>query len=341
MKRFIIIIFLFGCSFIAWSQSDKFYEESKFDTLLLPTIEEDLWCNMFYRSGNYCIDNADTIKDFYLFCDSIQSVVVRCNPDFFFKYFPLMHNLKHGMVSGYFRGKYKNCCFPISSDLEYLWLNETILPLTVDYSQFKKSLKVLQIHLIKRNFNKKSKAPYHFDFSEFDSLKFLSICIQPYNSSYITITFPPNLYDLEWSVLPQHVGTHIPKSVEILHLIIKDNVFPTELYQLPHLRYLGLISSAQPVILPENLLSITSLQSLEIDNFSEQNINIISQMPQLDSLFIINAHDSLPINIFLLKNIKYIEFWYYSDYNIAYEIKRKFPLTTVVIQYSTRKEIIR
>lgn len=331
MRIFILIAVLFCNIHFTFAQISPFYKVSGLNSTIFPSIFNDMACEcIIYRSENYYNEHIDTISDFYPFCDSVKSVEIWNNFDFYYKYIPYMNNLQYALIRGYCHKKdYKQFLF--SSNLEYLWVDYTALPLLVDYNQFKKSLKVLKIDL-KKNFRWRTTSNYHFDFSEFDSLKYLSLEIQSKKSSFISITFPPNLYHLEWRVLPAHIYTKIPKTVEIMYLIIEDNVFPVDLYQLPKLKHLSIFNwSGNPILLPVRLPQITTLQTLGINNFSEQNVKIISQISQLDTLILINAQGVLPTNISLLNKIKFFKFNKYSEPKIVNQIKSLFPNSFVTV----------
>ena len=330
MKRFLLIVILFSNAYFALAQINPFYQVSGLNTTLFPCIFIDRACDcIIYRSDNYYNEHINTISDFYPFCDSIKSINIQHYFEFFYKYTPFMNNLQYIYINGYLpKNKFKQ--FSIPSRIEYLWLDYTELPLLVDYNQYKTSLKVLSIEF-EKYFSWKNKTNYHLNFSEFDSLKYLSLELPSKNSSYILITFPPNLYHLEWSVLPAHINTPIPKSVEIMYLIIQDNVFPLELFQLPNLKYLCIYNwTGKPIKLPDSLPSIISLRSLEIESFTEQDVKIISQMSQLDTMILINAQGILPSNISLLKNIKHFKFGEFCDPNIVTQIQTLFPKSSVV-----------
>ncbi len=332
MKRLLLIILISTNFYFSIGQIRSFYKNSGLGLFSYPIIFEDIaFRQSIYRSDNYYNDRIDTIKDFYPFCDSLKSIEIYYHSfDFFHKYIPYMNNLKYVLIRGYCRKKdYKQ--FLITSNLEYLWLDDASFPLLVDLYQLKKTLKVLEI-AIRKNFYGRIKSNYHIDFSEFDSLTYLSFNIAPKDNSYISITFPPNLYYLDWIVYPAQSNTPIPQSVEIMDLKIIDNVFPSDLYKLQNLKYLSIGNMEdKSTLLPDSLPLISSIVTLLIDDITEQNVKIISQMPQLDTLILYNATNKLPVNISQLQNIKNFQFGKYSDSTIVNQIRRLFPNSNVEI----------
>jgi hypothetical protein len=332
MKRLLFIILIITNIIFSFGQIRDFNNDSGLRSFSYPIIFEDIgYRQSIYRSNDYYNDRIDTIKDFYLFCDSLKSVEIYPHSFVFYhKYIPYMKNLKYALISGYCSKKdYKQFLF--SSNIEYLWVDYTSFPLLVDLYQFEKTLKVFKIVQI-QNFYGRRRSNYHFNFSEFDSLTFLSFNIAPKNNSYFSITFPPNLYYLEWIVYPAQSNTPIPQSVEIMMLKIRDNVFPSDLYKLQNLKYLSIGNMGdKPILLPDSLPLISSLVTLVIGDFTEQNVKIISQMHQLDTLILHIATNKLPLNISQLQNIKNFQFGKFSDPTIVNQIKSLFPNSVVTV----------
>lgn len=245
--------------------------------------------------------------------------------------FPLMKNLKSLILEG--NGKY-NIIEPyhFSGKLQYLQYENKAFQFPFEFKELANSLQVLNMKILWT----KVKEPFHFDFSSFDSLRYLRLVMKSCTSSDYHILFPPNLYCLEWMVNPKHPDIPIPSTVEILFLRMENNSYPPMLYKLPNLKFLSNVSYklSAHIPLPNELTAISSLKTLEISRLTENDIEIISQMKNLDSLYVDNVRGKLPSNIDKLKGLKYIELH-------SYQVKRaekagrkiKEILPNVKIQY--------
>jgi hypothetical protein len=241
--------------------------------------------------------------------------------------FPLMKNLKALMLVGY--RKYNLAePFHISGKLQSLRYDNEEFPIPFNLNQMANSLKILTIEPWVN-----VKDSFYFDFSSFDSLRYLKFVVKSCKSSDYKVVFPPNLYCLEWTLNPKHPDINIPPTVEILFLHMENNSYPPSLFQLPNLRFFSNVSYRfrSNIPLPQELTKISSLKALRINRLTENDIEIISQMKNLDTLCVSNVRRKIPSNIDKLKGLKYIEIcsWWGRERKIGEKIKTIFPKTII------------
>ncbi|NLE06106.1 MAG: hypothetical protein GX638_15070 [Crenarchaeota archaeon] len=310
MKNFILIFFLFMGISLLFAQKITFEEEaSKYFDIKNISLRFD-------ERGGRDVMGADTFQNvmeseimrkLLPVIDSVESYW-----GFMGNYkiqqvaFPLMKNLKCLALEGL---KKYNIIEPyhFSSKLQYLRYENEAFQFPFEFKELANSLQVLNMKLLGTNV----KEPFHFDFSSFDSLRCLRLTMNSCRSSDYYILFPPNLYCLEWTVNSKHPDIPIPSTVEILFLHMENNSYPPMLFKLPNLRFFSNANANYRnfpnISLPKELITISSLKVLEVDRLTKRDIEIISQMENLDSLYVNNVRRIIPPNVDKLKGLKYIE----------------------------------
>ena len=277
-----------------------------------------------------------------------------------------IYKKKNGDI--YFRKKIKT--YPLSQKLEYLYLEDVPLPLPFDLNESKETLKELTFSYCEyiRDTNFSS-----FDFSDFDSLQYLYFHILGYhmingvaeflppNACYLKL--PPNLKSLSYYDDNQINTPIYPKTLEKLELLSCDFV-PEQVFELPNLRKLFIrygeivsdtdfnyihsfnlneldslgyyLGSYRP--LSEKFITMDSLHTISLSIVKEEDVEILSKMPNLDTLILTGILDRktamyvlnyMPDNINKLTNIRCLIISAYAKINIL-KIKEILPNTTVI-----------
>jgi hypothetical protein len=143
--------------------------------------------------------------------------------------------------------------------------------------------------------------------------------------------------------------TPLPPTLECLDIIFKDSLYPKQLFELKKLISLTINNEFS---LTEDFLSLSSLKFIEINRITIKDVNILSQMPNLDTLFwnndkpnsintdFIDIVKSIPVEIKCLKIknliISGFDGWISPDgighgniMAIAVYIKKRLPNTKV------------
>jgi hypothetical protein len=334
MRKLILTIALFSCVCVSIAQPITF------ETLAKKYFNPDVLQMRFSELDGYDIwvmdpsqdaMESDIMKRALPVCDSIESYTgFLGNYVIQHSLFSLLKNLKALYLRYPSYDKSTIEPYNIPSKLQSLVYEDTKLPIPFDLKQFVGSLKILDISI-----EKKVSTPFYFNFSSFDSLRYLSFTMKSCKSYYYTFIFPPNLYCLEWTVPPKYKyrDISIPLTVEILFLDMKNNTYPSMLYKLPNLKFLSNTNYISPgrISLPKELITVSSLKTLQVKYLKKEDIEIISQMENIDSLYVEDAKKKLPPNIYKLKNLKYIEIHSYSvdPRIITGKIKTILPEVTV------------
>jgi hypothetical protein len=265
--------------------------------------------------------NSYPIELLYFFHDSIVSL--KC-----FQYFlPLtdtiiveMNNLRFLRIYGRNNIKFliSNWNIPLIS----LNLDHCELPTNIDITQFELSLKSLAI------LAEKIKKNTILDYSRLHNLEYLKF--QDYSkTSQYSIVFPPNVKCIHFLINKNQL-LKFPTSTEVLFLEIKNKTknIPI-LSHLINLKFLSILpentyDKNNYVPLPKEISQIKSLQSLQILYVNDENIEVISQIPHLKTLQLVEQK-MIPQNLFKLVNIENIEFSYYTPDSIIQSFRKVLP----------------
>lgn len=206
--------------------------------------------------------------------------------------------------------------------LFFLNLNECELPTNIDVNQFGLSLKILEISANK--IKKKS----NIDLSGLDKLDYF-IFIDNSNTSLYSIIFPNKVKYIRF-VNNNNLNIEFPISTEILFLEIKNNSnnIPN-LSNLINLKFLSILprnsfEKKNYVPIPNEISKLKSLQSLQILYLNEENIEVISQIPHLKTLQLVEQKE-IPQNLDKLVNVENIEFSYYTPDSIIQSFRKVLP----------------
>ncbi len=265
--------------------------------------------------------NSYPIELFYFYHDSIVSL--KCLQ----YYLPLtdtilaeMNNLKFLEIQGINCTKYQISKWNIP--LISLDLDHCELPTNIDINQFDLSLKSLYIlaEKIKRN--------SILDYSKLHKLEYFKF-LDYSNTSQYSIVFPPNVKYIHF-VINKNQSLKFPTSTEFLFLEIKNNsnVIPNLTYLL-NLKFLSILpenryDKRNYISLPKEISQLKSLQSLQILYLNDENIEVISQIPHLTTLQIVEQKE-IPQIIYKLVNVEYIEFSYYTPDSIIQSFRKALP----------------
>ncbi len=233
---------------------------------------------------------------------------------------PKMSNLKFLWIYG---RNYRN--FQISKwniPLIFLHLDWCELPSNIDINQFESSLKILEI-----NTNKIKKNTI-LNYSKLDNLEYFSFQDYSKNSQY-SIIFPKNIKCIHY-MINNNQTLKFPISTEILFLAIKNkkNAIPI-LTHLINLKFLSILPAniydkKNYVPLPKEISQLKSLHSLQILYLNDDNIEVISQIPHLTTLQLIEQKE-IPQNLDKLINIENIDFSLQTPDSIIQSFKKALP----------------
>lgn len=206
--------------------------------------------------------------------------------------------------------------------LFFLNLNGCELPTNIDVNQFGSSLKILEVSAdkIKKNSNN--------DFSGLDNLDYF-IFRDYSNTSQYSIIFPPKVKYIHF-VNKNNVNIEFPNSTEILFLEIKNNSDKIpNLSNLLNLKFLSILprnkfKKKNYVPVPDEVSRLKSLQSLQILYLNEENIEVISKIPHLSTLQIVEQKE-ISQNIYKLVNVENIEFSYNTPDSIIQSFRKALP----------------
>lgn len=205
--------------------------------------------------------------------------------------------------------------------LLFLYLDDCELPSNIDVNQFYKTLNILMIYA------KKVKKNSILDFSNLNQLEYFSFQNNSRTSQY-SIIFPPNVKCIRYYVDYNRCAVQFPISTEMLFLVIENSKYNVLSFNnLVNLKFLSILpcnyyQKNDNIPLPKELSQIKSLQTLRILSLNEENIEIISQIPHLTNLQILDQKD-IPNNIDKLSNIKNIEFEFRTSDSIIQQFKKK------------------
>lgn len=183
---------------------------------------------------------------------------------------------------------------------------KTPLPLPFDFSQNKNKLESL---LLNYCFIPNKIDTVHLDFSELLALKHFSLFIYSvdFNYSHVCVVkMPPNLMSFEGDISTETevyncsplffiYYDHLPLTIEYLDLRV-DSIYPRQFFELTNLKTLR-INNDQP--LTEDFLSFKTLKSITLDNFTSQDVLILSQMSSVDTIVWNNKKPFFPRELFL------------------------------------------
>jgi hypothetical protein len=249
------------------------------------------------------------------------------------------YGLTYNSVKRLFKEAKEMPLLKLPSSIKFLELGTMPLPLPFDFSNNKQNLQEL---IIEEGYNWKQDSLI-LDFSALDSLKILNLnrLYSYYKKPSINWQFPivppPHLRELFIGYYSNHIIPTFPASLKKLYIAIDeyDNQIPLPSHNFPNLQHLEVDNF---IPLPNEIVSLSNLKILTINTLREADVEIIAQIPDLDTLClsIKNEIDTVfPNNLHELVNISVIKITFEYGYQVqrvktAGIMQKLLPNTTIM-----------
>lgn len=294
--------------------SGKWFCEMNLDSSVINTINE-----RGYSRFNFL--KSYPIELLYFFHDSIVSFdIAQYYLPIVDTIIPKMSKLKNLYIYGINIQKFQTSKWNIP--LISLDLDNCELPSNIDVSQFEATLKIFDVN------TEKIKKNSILDYSRLYKLEYFRF-LDYSNTSQYFIVFPPKVKYI-YFVINKNQSLKFPTSTEFLFLEIKNKTKSIPI--LSHLKNLKFLSILPEYIydknnyipLPKEISQLNSLHSLQILYVNNDNIEVISQIPHLTTLQLVEQKD-IPLNIEKLVNIEKIDFSYHTPDSIIQSFRKALP----------------